>query len=265
MDDNALFVKVMERKLLIKHLSIIENWFRSSVTGNHWGSITTSFFKLSIGVRQGSTLSLAYLLFSLTVLLIKSSAVAKAAILHLDVSASSYMLTTYCSYHLPLQVFYLCLIYGTKNFKHLICSLLQANWFACTLAHFVSKPAFASLLMRACLFLDVIPADIREFISPLQKNQPNFDHAKSNFYRAFNGIMAKIGLSASHDDMVPLLHSKCFPILRYGAEACNPTNNVVKSLDYVSTKNIFMQQSQTASQSFVSTMMLTLLILALLL
>ena len=66
-----------------------------------------------------------------------------------------------------------------------------------------------------------------------KKNQANFDHAKSNFYRAFNGIMAKVGRSASHDVMFQLFRSKCLPVLLYGTEACNPANKVVKSLDYV--------------------------------
>ena len=65
--------------------------------------------------------------------------------------------------------------------------------------------------------------------------QANFDRAKFNLYRAFNGIMAKVGRSASHDVMVQLLRSKCLPILLYGTEACNPANKVVISLDYVVT------------------------------
>ena len=68
-----------------------------------------------------------------------------------------------------------------------------------------------------------------------KKFQANFDHAKSNLYRAFNGIMAKVGRSVSHDVMVQLLRSKCLPILLYGTQACNPANKVVKSLDYVIT------------------------------
>ena len=66
-----------------------------------------------------------------------------------------------------------------------------------------------------------------------KKFQANFDRHKSNFYRAFNGIMTKVGRSGSYDVMVQLLRSKCLPILLYVTEACNPANKVVKSLDYV--------------------------------
>ena len=57
------------------------------------------------------------------------------------------------------------------------------------------------------------------YLTCAKKFQANFDHAKSNLYRAFNGIMAKVGRSASHDVMVQLLRSKCLPILLYGTEA----------------------------------------------
>ena len=57
MDHNTLFVKLMERKLPVKRLCIIEIWFLSSITCLRWGSITTSFMKLSAGVRQGGAMS----------------------------------------------------------------------------------------------------------------------------------------------------------------------------------------------------------------
>ena len=73
------------------------------------------------------------------------------------------------------------------------------------------------------------------YLTCAKKFQANFDHAKSNFYRAFNGIMAKVGRLASHDVMVQLLCIKCLQILLYGTEACNPASKLVKSLDYVIT------------------------------
>ena len=66
-----------------------------------------------------------------------------------------------------------------------------------------------------------------------KKFKANSDHAKSNFYWAFNCIMAKIGRSASHNVMAQLLGSKYLPTILYGTEACFPTNNIAKCLDYV--------------------------------
>ena len=73
-----------------------------------------------------------------------------------------------------------------------------------------------------------------------KKFQANLDHDKSNFYRAFNGIMAKIGRSASLDVMVQLLRSKRLEILLYGTEACNRANKVVNFIDCVITRVFFL-------------------------
>ena len=62
MDHNALFVILIERKLPVELLCIIENWFRSSITCVRWGTITTPFFKLPAGVRQGGALQISLLI-----------------------------------------------------------------------------------------------------------------------------------------------------------------------------------------------------------
>ena len=78
--------------------------------------------------------------------------------------------------------------------------------------------------------------------------------------------MAQIGRSALHDVMVQLLRFKCLPILIYGTEACNPTNKVVKSLDYVNARSFFkyshaktQKPIQTVNLPLVSTKCLKLL------
>jgi len=43
----------------------------------------------------------------------------------------------------------------------------------------------------------------------------SIDQAKRSFYRAANGIFAKIGRLASEEIMVQLLKQKCLPILLY--------------------------------------------------
>ena len=42
------------------------------------------------------------------------------------------------------------------------------------------------------------------YLTCAKKFQANFDHTQSNFYWSFNGIMAKVGSSASNDVMVQL-------------------------------------------------------------
>ena len=47
----------------------------------------------------------------------------------------------------------------------------------------------------------------------------NFDEAKAKYYRAFNGIMGKVGLSTSQEVIIELVRMKCLPILLYDTEA----------------------------------------------
>jgi len=46
------------------------------------------------------------------------------------------------------------------------------------------------------------------------------DNATRSFYRASNGIFAKVGRLASEDVVVQLLKHKCLPILLYALEVC---------------------------------------------
>ena len=108
----------------ITTLCLLNSFWRENCPLNKYSPLDTRFHRQllafvavsqlspSSNYRQtfgkAALFSIAYLIFSLTVFLTKSSAVAKAAILHLDVSASSYMLTTFFCCRLPLQVFSIC-------------------------------------------------------------------------------------------------------------------------------------------------------------
>ena len=57
MNHYVLFTKLIERKLPSQILSILEKWFNLFETCVRWGDQTSSFFKLTAGVRQGGILS----------------------------------------------------------------------------------------------------------------------------------------------------------------------------------------------------------------
>ena len=61
----------------------------------------------------------------------------------------------------------------------------------------------------------------------------NFDEAKAKYYRAFKGILGKIGRSASHKVIIELVRMKCLPILLYGTEACPLAKNDISSMEHV--------------------------------
>jgi len=59
----------------------------------------------------------------------------------------------------------------------------------------------------------------------------SYDNAKRKFYRASNEIFGKIGRTASEEDIIQLLQSKCLPVLFYGLDVCPVNRDQIRSLD----------------------------------
>ena len=78
----------------------------------------------------------------------------------------------------------------------------------------------------------------------------SLQHAKRAFYRAANGILGKVGRTASEEVILQLLNSKCMPILLYGFEACHITKSELSSLDFV-VNRFFMKLFKTSSSNVV--------------
>jgi len=57
MNHSALFIKLMDRSLPVHVLSVLENWFAMCLSCVKWGSVTSRFYELKTGVRQGGVLS----------------------------------------------------------------------------------------------------------------------------------------------------------------------------------------------------------------
>ena len=58
-------------------------------------------------------------------------------------------------------------------------------------------------------------------ISALQNFKCSIDKAKRSFYRAANGIFAKISRLAFGEVIIQFLKQKCLPILLYALNVCN--------------------------------------------
>jgi len=66
-------------------------------------------------------------------------------------------------------------------------------------------------------------------------------------YITFNAVFGKIGRIASHEAILQLIKSKCFPVLYYGLEACPLRKSQYNSINYVinsAFRNIFNTRSQ---------------------
>ena len=54
--------------------------------------------------------------------------------------------------------------------------------------------------------------------------------AKRSFYRAANGIFAKLGRLASDEVILELIMKKCIPVLLYGLEVCDLPKRIFSRL-----------------------------------
>jgi len=57
MNQHGLFLKLMQRKVPVNVLRVIEDWFAKCATCVRWGSTLSDTFCLLRGVRQGGVLS----------------------------------------------------------------------------------------------------------------------------------------------------------------------------------------------------------------
>ena len=73
-----------------------------------------------------------------------------------------------------------------------------------------------------------------------------FDHAKSQFFRAFNAILSKIGRFASEEVVISLMYAKCIPVLLYGTEACHILARDKRSIEFTVTRSL-MKLFKTSS------------------
>ena len=65
-----------------------------------------------------------------------------------------------------------------------------------------------------------------------RKFRCNFHEAKAKYYRAFNGIIGKVGRSASQKVIIELVRMKCLPFLLYVTEAWPLANKDISSMEH---------------------------------
>ena len=64
-------------------------------------------------------------------------------------------------------------------------------------------------------------------------------HKWVRFYRAANGIFAKLGRLASEEVILELIMKKCIPFLLYGLEVCDLPKRTIQSLDFSVRLTVF--------------------------
>jgi hypothetical protein len=246
----ALLMRLMERKLPVKLLSIFEDWLNKSETCVRWGGLTSHFFKLRAGVRQGGVLSPFFAIY-----LDRIVADIKAAHVGCHIGSICVSVFLYADDILLLSpsvtglqtLLTICEnvlsdLDMRLNEKKSVCMRFGAR-FNVPCANITSTHGGQLQWVSCCRYLGVYFTSGRQF-------RCSFDKAKSGFYRAFNSILSKVGRFASEEVVVNLLVSKCLPCLLYGVEACPFLVRNKSSFDFLFTRT-FMKLFRTGSPAIV--------------
>ena len=80
----------------------------------------------------------------------------------------------------------------------------------------------------------------------------NLNNAKRSFYRAVNGIFAKIGRLASEDVFLQLIRQKCMQVLLYDLDVCSLSKRYIQSLDFT-VNRVLMKLFKTSNIELLTT------------
>ena len=222
MNHYALLIKLIERKLPNKLLSILESWFSVSVTCVKWAGKLSYFFKLVCGVRQGGVLS--PVLFSIYIdVLVHEVIKANTGCYISSICVSIFLFADDILLISPTITGLQSLLNVCESELDKLDMRVNTDKSKCIRFGHRYKEPCAELTsnhggtlswVSSCRYLGIYFASARNF-------KCSFDNAKSKFFRAFNALYSKVARSASEEVVLSLLRAKCLPVLLYGTEACS--------------------------------------------
>jgi exonuclease III len=252
MNHYSLLLKLIERNFPIEILAILEKWFDISVTCVKWNNITSPFFKLETGVRQGGVWSPVLFAILIDELVSKvtstkvgcyNSTICICIFLYADdiillsptVTGLQILLNAVENelLHLDMQL----------NVKKSLCIRFGVHYDK-QCASIVSIHGITLQWVTECRYLGVYFKAGRVFSC-------SFTKGKNKFFTSFNGILSKVFPSASEEVIISLLKSKCLPHLLYCTESLPVSKRDKNSLDFTLTRSL-MKLFHTSSIDIVT-------------
>jgi exonuclease III len=251
LNHHGLFIKLMQRSLPSKLLSVFENWFDKCFTCVRWGSVYSMSFKLNCGIRQGGVLSPHFFAVYIDGIVAKVKSLGIGC--HLGLVCFSIFL--YADDILLLapsitalqKLVNVCegelhLLDLAINSKKTVCTRIGSRW-AAECGGIVTSDGNQIHWVEKLRYLGV-------FILSGKSFRCCFDNAKKSFYRAFNAVFGKIGRIASEEVILSLIKTKCLPCLLFCVEVCPLNKSELRSLNFTVTR-VLMKLFRTFSNSVI--------------
>lgn len=252
MNHHGLLLKLMNRKLPLSLLSLIEFWFVNSVTTVKWMGVYSRTFNLQCGIRQGGVLS-PYL-FAIYIDSV------------IDRVQNSYIGCRFGSLFCNIIMFAddILLLSPSVSALQELLQLCECELTELDLAINARKSTCIRIGRRysvKCSNLLTTTGQSIKWVNELRylgvflvsgnTFKCSLDHAKQSFFRAFNAIFGKIGRLASDDVILKLLYSKCLPCLLYATEAMPFNSHLYSSLEF-SFNRVLFKIFQTGSTDIIN-------------
>jgi Reverse transcriptase (RNA-dependent DNA polymerase) len=240
MNHHGMFIKLMNRRVPVSLLSMLENWFSNCITYVKWSGSCSNSFSLTCGIRQGGVLSPYLFAVYIDDLIVDITKLSIGCVSHFvpvcivvyaddiillapSVTALQRLVTVCDSILQSLDL--------AINIKKSVCTRIGPRCNA-PCANIVTSDGKSLQWVDSIRYLGVFITRHRNFKCSLH-------HAKQSFYRSFNAIYGKIGRTASEEVTLSLIKSKCIPCLLYGLDACHINNADGHSLNFTVRRILF--------------------------
>ena len=240
MNHHGMFIKLMNRRVPVSLLSMLENWFSNCITYVKWSGSCSNSFSLTCGIRQDGVLSPYLFAVYIDDLIVDITKLSIGCVSHFvpvcivvyaddiillapSVTALQRLVTVCDSILQSLDL--------AINIKKSVCTRIGPRCNA-PCANIVTSDGKSLQWVDSIRYLGVFITRHRIFKCSLH-------HAKQSFYRSFNAIYGKIGRTASEEVTLSLIKSKCIPCLLYGLDACHINNADGHSLNFTVRRILF--------------------------
>ena len=250
LNHNLLMIKLMDRKLPSCLVNLLYCWYSKLFSFIKWGNGLSILFHITVGVRQGGTLSPSFFAIFVDSILNKL----EKSMLGCHISGICLNSLMYADDLVLLSVS-ICDLQSLVNmFLHeldTIDMIVNCRKSACLrIGNRHSVHVQNIIIGTDCVprekeikYLGIIILSTKKFTINLQK-------AKQRYFRALNAIFRKVGLNTSPMVLCSLINSFCLPILLYGAEAVLWTNKMLSSIEYTYSQ-AFMKIFRTFDRKII--------------